>query len=213
MALVPQAGGFESLASTLLGQVSPAVLSALDKKKNGKEDPDHILNYITANRFYVELEAEVSASFAECTSLSIKSAPTIFSEGGLNSQQRVLLTPATFENITLKRGLSNHPEFLRWLFVSLIEPTFPLEPIRRNINILVFNQAGETVWCWTLIGAIPISWKGPTLSAKSTEVGMEELTIAFEGFNFTLGEGSRRGGATTGRDMERDDQEFSFVSE
>ena len=52
---------------------------------------------------------------------------------------------------------------------------------RRNVNILVFNQAGETMQCWTLIGAVPVGWKAPSLAADSSNVAIEELTLIYEG--------------------------------
>lgn len=52
---------------------------------------------------------------------------------------------------------------------------------RLNVNILLFNQAGETMQTWTLIGAIPVGWKAPSLQANSNTVAIEELTLAYEG--------------------------------
>lgn len=34
---------------------------------------------------------------------------------------------------------------------------------------------------WTLIGAVPIAWRIPTLQADGNAVAIEELTLAFEG--------------------------------
>ena len=63
-----------------------------------------------------------------------------------------------------------------------------------NINILVFNQAGYTQQCWTLIGAVPVAWQAPSLQADGSGVAIEELTMAYEGVNVTFGGGG--GGAT-----------------
>ncbi len=214
MALVPYAGGFESVARTALSQVSPYLIAQEDKKKNGQDDPAHIADYITTNRFYVEIETDLVASFSECSSLGFKTEPTIFLEGGLNNHQRVLLNQTKFENITLKRGLSSQPEFLNWVFATLIKPDFKGNPPRRNINILQFNQAGEIIIMWTLIGAIPISWKGPGLIAKGAEVGIEELILAFEGISVIRKEKDKpiegSPGPTIGDNMRRDDELYCF---
>jgi len=70
---------------------------------------------------------------------------------------------------------------------------------RRNINILMFNAAGETMQSWTLIGEIPIGWKSPQFKTKSKKVGIEELEVQCEGVKVILGGG---GGMTQpkGRD-------------
>lgn len=63
------------------------------------------------------------------------------------------------------------------------------------MNIIVFNQAGETMKSWTLIGAIPIAWKSPALQADGNAVAIEELTLAFEGLK--VGKESGGGNSTT----------------
>ena len=37
--------------------------------KNG--EVTHELNYVTANRFYVEMESNITASFSECSGLGV----------------------------------------------------------------------------------------------------------------------------------------------
>jgi phage tail-like protein len=163
-------------------------------KTNSPPPPE--LNYVTANRFYVEMDTEIKASFSECQGLSVRFKKETFSEGGANDQQRVLIGPAEFGDVTLKRGLTNDLTFLKWinswLMPQLIDGNRPERPhSRRNINILVFNQAGETMQCWTLIGAVPIGWKAPSLQANSNNGAIEELTLAHEGIKvFRTGSGN-----------------------
>jgi phage tail-like protein len=52
---------------------------------------------------------------------------------------------------------------------------------RRNVSILLFNQAGKVMQNWTLVGAIPVGWKVDSLQASSDSVALEELTLAYEG--------------------------------
>ena len=145
------------------------------------------LNYVTANRFYVEIEDQryISACFSECSGLSAKTNYETYAEGGVNRQQRIFLGQTTFSEVTLKRGIANDLTFLGWASRMLtgIEPSGNrnVNPKRRNINILLFNQAGETVQCWTLIGAVPVGWQAPSLQADATNVAIEELTLAYEG--------------------------------
>lgn len=112
---------------------------------------------------------------------------------GVNDQQRIYLGHAEFADVTLKRGLTNDTNFWDWAKEVLSEKA----NTRRNVNILVFNQAGEIMKSWTLIGAIPIAWKSPALQADGSAVSIEELTLAFEGLNV----GNRSGGGNkTSRD-------------
>lgn len=148
-------------------------------------------NYITTNHFYVEMESELKASFAECSGLDVQVEKEVFSEGGVNEQQRVLLKQVKFGDVTLKRGMTDDLTFWDWIN-TILDPAKSTE--RRNINILVFNQAGETMQSWTLYGAVPIAWKTPNLQADSNSVAIEELTLAFEGLKVAAN--SSGGGVT-----------------
>jgi phage tail-like protein len=157
----------------------------------------YALNYVTANRFYVEMDSELAACFSDCTGLGFDSKPNKFLEGGVLDQERLLIEPPKFTPLKLKRGITTSTVFWDWINQVW---SAQAKRKRRNINILLFNQAGETSQCWTLIGAFPIGWKAPSLQAKSKTVAIEEITIAYEGFKVVMGTGG--GGATRleGRD-------------
>ncbi|MGB3515733.1 MAG: phage tail protein [Elainellaceae cyanobacterium] len=154
------------------GQTSPS------QGETESEQHNYQLNYVTANRFYVEMESEIKASFNECSGLGVKVNYTSHREGGVNDQRRILLEQAEFTDVTLKRGITDNLTFWEWMKTLLDSSK---RPERRNINILLFNQAGETMQCWTLIGAVPVEWKAPAMQADATTVAIEELTIAYEG--------------------------------
>ena len=151
--------------------------------KNGQDT--HALNYVTANRFYVEMESSITASFSECSGLGVKIKKETYFEGGVNDQQRIILGQAEFSDVTLKRGITDDFAFWDWISNTLSGE----QKERRNVNILLFNQAGETMQCWTLVGAVPIGWRAPSLQATSNTVAIEELTIAHEGLKIAKSEG------------------------
>jgi phage tail-like protein len=152
----------------------------------------HELNYVTTNRFYVEIDKSIAASFSECSGLSVQIKKNVFYEGGVNDQQRIYLGQTEFADVTLKRGITDNQGFWKW-----ISSVFTArQSTRRNVNILVFNQAGETMMSWTLIGAIPIAWKTPGLQADGNAVAIEELTLAYEGLEVGKDKG---GGNPTSR--------------
>jgi phage tail-like protein len=134
-------------------------------------------NYVTSNHFYVEIENQISASFSECSGMGMKIKREAIFEGGVNNQQRIIIGPTEYTDVTLKRGTTDNTVFWEWLQKT----ARPGPKERRNVNILVFNQAGETMQCWTLFGAIPVGWKAPALQANSNAVALEELTLAYEG--------------------------------
>jgi phage tail-like protein len=142
----------------------------------------HELSYMTANRFYVEMDSTITASFSECSNLRVQIRPGVQQEGSINDQQSVLSEQAEFLDITLKRGVTDSLTFWQW-----IEDILAGKPNqRRNINILLLSQAEDTLQCWTLIGAVPVIWKAPALQADSNIVAIEELTLAHEGLQVKI---------------------------
>jgi phage tail-like protein len=136
------------------------------------------LNFVTTNRFYVEIGGLIAASFTECSGLSVQIKKNVYQEGGVNHRQVIYLGHTEFADVTLKRGITDRVNFWNWMTEVFDEKK---KSSRRNVNILVFNQAGETMMSWTLIGAVPITWKTPTLQADGNAVAIEELTLAYEG--------------------------------
>ncbi len=157
-------------------------------------------SYVTANHFYVEMspDSTIVACFTECSGLSAKVNFETYFEGGNNSQQKIFLGHTSFSEITLKRGVTDDLSFWTWFTATTSR--------RRNIRILLFNQAGETRQCWSLIGAVPVSWQAPSLQADGTNVAIEELTLAIEGMTVA----TTGGGAATV--VTRDTTNGSFPS-
>jgi phage tail-like protein len=160
------------------------------------------LNYITANRFYVEIDSTIKAAFTECSGLGVTIDKETYLEGGVNNQQRIILKQAKFNDITLKRGMTDDLVFWQWINQVLEGQAKQ----RLNINILLFNQAGDTMQTWTLIGAIPVSWKSPSFQADSTTVAIEELTLAYEGMKVDNSKNS--GSILQGKGIERDSKGY-----
>ncbi|MBE9062422.1 phage tail protein [cf. Phormidesmis sp. LEGE 11477] len=150
------------------------------------EDRNH--NFLTTNRFYVEIDSTLKASFSECSGLDVQIDKETYFEGGVNEQQRIFLKQTKFGDITLKRGMSDDQLFWDWIN-QVIEHG---KAKRCDLNILTFNQAGETMQCWTLLAAVPIAWKTPGLRADSSAVAIEELTLAFEGLKVMKNDKSER---------------------
>jgi phage tail-like protein len=135
------------------------------------------LNYVTANHFYVEIDSTIKAAFTECSGLGVTIDKDTYLEGGVNNQQRIILKQAKFNDVTLKRGMTDDIAFWQWINQVLDGKGNQ----RLNIDIIIFNQAGDRMQTWTLLGAIPVAWKAPSLQADSNTVAIEELTLAYEG--------------------------------
>lgn len=183
-------------------QNSPSVQSLQKSKPQSQPNIyEHIPNYITTNRFYVEMESSITASFSECSGFGVNIQKETYFEGGVNHEQRIFLGHAEFTEMTLKRGMTDDLTFWDWVTSTISAPTNK----RRNVNILLFNQPGETIQSWTLIGAIPTSWKAPGFQADGNSVAIEELTLAYEGLNVKV---KQQGNSGASIDLGRDSSGF-----
>ena len=163
----------------------------------------NVLNYVTTNRFYVEIGNQITAAFSECSGLDVQIEKEVYQEGGVNQQQRIFLKHAKFGDVTLKRGITDDPAFWEWIQQSLTAG----ERRRRNINILVFNQAGVTMQVWQFLGAVPVAWKTPSLKADSNTVALEELVLSYEGLK-VVHKGQSGGATGNEKRLERGAQGF-----
>jgi phage tail-like protein len=146
-------------------------------KNDGQPSLDsYVENYVTTNRFYVEIGSSIIACFSECSGIGAEIDKQVYLEGGANDQQRIILGHTRFSDVTLKRGITDDATFSNWFSEILNqkihgEPPKRPETMRRNVNILVFNQAGELMRSWTLVGAIPVAWRTPNLGRRSSSQG------------------------------------------
>jgi phage tail-like protein len=83
-------------------------------------------------------------------------------------------------DVTLKRGLMGQTNFWDWVNTTRTDPTFT-----RSVFITLQDEQRNPVLKWQLKNARPMKWTGPTLAAKGgSDVAIEELVIASEGFEF-----------------------------
>jgi len=55
------------------------------------DEPIRGKNYVSTNRFYIEMESTIKASFSECSSIGIDIELETHDEGGVNDQIRLML--------------------------------------------------------------------------------------------------------------------------
>ncbi|MEM0995744.1 MAG: phage tail protein [Bacteroidota bacterium] len=80
-------------------------------------------------------------------------------------------------DITIKKGVFKKDNtFFTWLNeVKLNVPT------RKTVTIQLLDESGSTVMSWKLINAWPKKVSSPDMKADSSDVAIEEITIAHEG--------------------------------
>lgn len=137
----------------------------------------------TAFNFAVEIVPEgassplVSASFAECDGLEMGMEVKTIREGGSNDRQIRLAGPATYGQLTLKRGMTEASfELWKWLGDSVADPS-----LRAQAEVVLLGADGAQERARVVLQrCLPVKLKVPALNAKDGAVAVEELQLAYE---------------------------------
>ena len=144
----------------------------------------------TAFNFAVEIVPEgasaplVSAAFAECDGLEMSMEVKTIREGGSNDRQIRLAGPATFGQLTLKRGMTEASFGLwKWMSDSVADPG-----LRAQAEVVIFAADGAQERARVVLQrCLPVKLKVPALNAKDGAVAIEELQLAYERFTVKAG--------------------------
>lgn len=137
----------------------------------------------TAFNFAVEIVPEgassplVSASFAECDGLEMGMEVKTIREGGSNDRQIRLAGPATYGQLTLKRGMTEASfELWKWMGDSVADPS-----LRAQAEVVLLGADGAQERARVVLQrCLPVKLKVPALNAKDGAVAVEELQLAYE---------------------------------
>ncbi|NJO40774.1 MAG: phage tail protein [Cyanobacteria bacterium CRU_2_1] len=125
--------------------------------------------------FLVEIDGITEAGFQECGGLDIMTDPVEYREGTDPNHVRKLTGLNKFSPITLKRGITDSDMLWRWQQTVATGRTE-----RRNISIVLLDEARQEKWRWNLRNAWPSKWTGPSFNATSNDVAVESLEICHE---------------------------------
>jgi phage tail-like protein len=137
-------------------------------------------------RFLVLFQGNVVAGVSKVSGLKQTIEVVEHRDGGDLSTKRKSPGLATFEPITIERGISHDPEFGDW--ASLVySPEGPgvvsLKSFRRDITIELYNLQGVKVRAWNAFRCWPSEFSAvPELDANANAVAFESLVLQNEGF-------------------------------
>lgn len=133
---------------------------------------------LVSYHFFIDA-GEVQGAFRECGGLTSESEvieDTTADKDG-KSLTRKLPGRIKYENITLKRGITN--DMAIWEWRKEVEEG-NIEQARRNGSVVLYDQANSEVARWNFEEGWPTKVSGPSLNAGDNEIAVEELVIAIE---------------------------------
>jgi phage tail-like protein len=116
------------------------------------------------------------AAFAECDGLELRLDVRTLREGGDNGRQRLLAGPASYGQVTLRRGMTESLDLWDWCASVLRDPS-----VRADARVVMLAPDGDTVQAaFRLSRCLPVRLRAPRLDAREGIVAIEELQLACE---------------------------------
>lgn len=130
-----------------------------------------------------------SGAFSEVSGFEFTMTAKNLQEGGRNWGEVQLAGTTKFAPITLKRGITRVADLYKWFDVTSRQANYAF---RMSGQIDVYDQNYhdnnniKPVLSWLLVRALAVKFKGPDLSATSSQVALEELQLVHEGLELKL---------------------------
>jgi len=132
---------------------------------------------VLAFNFRLEIKGVFEAGFSEVSGLQAEIEVQEFREGGVNDSMLKFAGPVKFPSLVLKNGITDSTTLWAW-YQDVMRGKFE----RKQLDVVLLDEAGEEKRRWKFKRAYPVKWNGPGLKATSSEVALESLELAHEGF-------------------------------
>ena len=130
-------------------------------------------------RFRVEIDGITQGNFNECTFGETSTEVVEYREGTDPVHSRKLSGQNKYGNITLKWGITDSKELFDWY--KTIQDRGAVDN-RKNIAIILVDEAGGDKVRWELQEAWPMKYKPTDFNAKNNDVAIETLEIVAESY-------------------------------
>ena len=132
--------------------------------------------------FQLEIDGVPLGAFSEASGLTAEGDAVDYREGtDKQNNVRKLVGLRKYTNITLKRGYTQDQSLWQW-YGNIVSG----EPDRRNVTIVLHNEAHEPVLRWHAENAWVNKIEGPSFKASGNEVAMESVELVHEGLTLEM---------------------------
>jgi phage tail-like protein len=131
--------------------------------------------------FLVDIQGITVAGFSEVSGLTTDSNVMEYREGSDNNHgfntMRMLPGLTKFNRLVLKDGITTDGSLWAWRLTVLQGAT-----VRKSGTISLLDEGRNKVLSWSFHDGWPAKFEAPALNAKTSEVAIQTLEIAHEGF-------------------------------
>lgn len=133
-------------------------------------------------------ETVCNGAFSEISGLEVSMEPRLIREGGLNGGMHQRAGALTFSPVVLKRGMTASRDLWRWWSLFTGTDSGGNGAMAHRLKVSITQQAADRtpLLRWTLVRAMPVKFKAGDLSARASEVSIEELHLVHEGLQLDV---------------------------
>ena len=122
--------------------------------------------------------------FQEVSGISNETEVVEFQEGGENTYSHKFRGKNKYPNLVLRHGVTRlSPAIWAWREAVIHRKTPPL----LDMSVIKLDDTGEEVCRWVFRNCWPVKWQGPDFKAGASELAIETLEIAHDGYYVELG--------------------------
>lgn len=137
-----------------------------------------VINPYMTFRYRIEIDGIIEAGFSEVTGLQATTQVEDYREGGVNDFTHKLPKETSYENLILKKGMTDSENLWNW-HQGVVAGKF----IRATVHIIMLKDRSEDVaHTWSIKEAYPVKWTGPEFKADANAIAIESLELAHHGF-------------------------------
>jgi len=139
-------------------------------------------------KFQIMWDGRVVAGVSKVGALKRTTEPVVWRSGGDPSTERKSPGQTKYEAITLERGVTHDPEFEKWAnkvwnFGSGLGAEVSLKDFRKDIVLLMYNEAGQLVKSYKVYRCWVSEYQAlPELDASANAVAIEMIKLENEGW-------------------------------
>ncbi|WP_372617557.1 phage tail protein [Falsiroseomonas sp.] len=133
---------------------------------------------------FADLDTALTGGFSDVSGLEASMEAKAVKVGGRNHGAIQLPGPVSFATVVLKRGLVESRHLWRWwaLFTGADgAPNGDWRAVNRCTVTIAMLRGRTPVLGWKLMRAMPVKFRAGDLSARATDVAIEELHLVHEG--------------------------------
>lgn len=127
-------------------------------------------------QFVVEINGTQVGGFSEVTGLEVRTEVDEYREGGVNDYVHKIAKETRYQNLTLKRGITDSTELWEW-HQQVVEGDIE----RKTVSVVLLDSQRQEKWRWVFLDAYPVKWNGSDLSATGNTVAVESVELAHHG--------------------------------